>query len=384
MRVSVTVVSRQARLRWSAVLCGAALLCALPALIAALPVPRSPVTAAALRARILASARVPYQGYVNSTASLGLPPLPHLAGITDLLDGSTDQYAWYRSPGRWRAEVVTGTGETDTYQAGQATYLGSYWHNLFTKITGAQPARLPRPADLLPPALARRLLGLGTVADHLSRLPARRVAGVDAAGLRLSPADPASTVAAIDVWADPGSGLPVRVEITARGSSQPVLVSQFLALSQRRPALATVTPDPSPAAGFTTAREPDVNSVLNTDGDGDHDGTPFPARLAGLGEAAIPGGLPGVAVYGDGFTRFALLPLPGQAGQGAASAAARAGAATVSLSGQTGTVIRTPLLTVVLVTAGFRHTTFLLTGAVTPGLLERAGSGLVTGLRIRR
>ncbi len=49
--------------------------------------------------------------------------------------------------------------------------------------------------------------------DELSRLPARRVAGRSAAGLRLVPADPASTIARVDVWADEASGLPLRVEV---------------------------------------------------------------------------------------------------------------------------------------------------------------------------
>jgi len=52
---------------------GTALLCALPAVIAVLPVSASPISAAALRARILASARVPYEGYAESTVDLGLP-----------------------------------------------------------------------------------------------------------------------------------------------------------------------------------------------------------------------------------------------------------------------------------------------------------------------
>ena len=52
---------------------GTALLCALPAVIAALPVPSSAISAPALRDRILASAGVPYQGYAESTVNLGLP-----------------------------------------------------------------------------------------------------------------------------------------------------------------------------------------------------------------------------------------------------------------------------------------------------------------------
>ena len=105
--------------------CGVAVLCAVPVLIAALPVPASPLTATALRARILGSSGVAYQGYAESSMNLGLPSLPFLGSVSALLDGITDQYAWYRSPGHWRADVITGTGESDTYQAGPAPTSGA-------------------------------------------------------------------------------------------------------------------------------------------------------------------------------------------------------------------------------------------------------------------
>ena len=42
-----------------------------------------------------------------------------------------------------------------------------------------------------------------------------------AAGLRMTPADPASTVGRVDIWADPSSGLPLMVEVFGRGSGRP-------------------------------------------------------------------------------------------------------------------------------------------------------------------
>jgi hypothetical protein len=363
------------------VLTGTAVLCAVPAVIAALPVPDSTISAATLRARILASAHDPYQAYAESSVNLGLPQLPNLQDVSNLLDGTTDQYVWYHSPAYWRADVVTGTGESDTYADGGATYLWTYGRNLLTQVTGAQPVRLPRAADLLPPALARRLLATAGAADHYTRLPSRRVAGVAAAGLRLVPADQGTTIGAIDMWADPRTGLPVEVQITARGSTAPVLTSTLLELRQVRPDLGAVIPHPAPNLGITTTRLPNVDGVLNGDGDGDGDGTPFPATLAGLRHVTIPGSPPGVAVYGAGFSRLVLLPLPGDVGSDAMRAAIQAGAAGLPVTSQvTGALIRTPLINVVMVRAGFHHATFLLTGAVTPALLRGAASGLVSYL----
>jgi hypothetical protein len=370
----VSVVRRQAQWRWVAVVCGVALLCGLPAIVSALPVAASPLSASALRARILASGGVPYQGYAESSVDLGLPELPGLGDVTGLLDGVTDQYAWYRSPARWRADVITDAGENDTYQTGIGVFQWDYSHNLLTQIVGSQPVRLPRAADLLPPALAVRLLGFASSAAHLSRLPSRRVAGVDAAGLRLVPADAATTVGAVEIWADPADGLPVEVDVTGRGSGRPVLVARFLDLSRQRPALATVTPDPAPDVGFTTTELPDVSGILNGFG------PPLPGRLAGLRRVANPGGLQDVAAYGTGFSRFAVLPLPFRVGATAMNAARDAGAGGISLANGTGALIQTPLLTVLLAQPLSGGPVYLLTGTVTPALLTTAGSGLLNSI----
>lgn len=349
-----------------------ALLCALPAIVGAWPVPASSLSASALRARILRSADVPYQGYTESNVNLDLPSLPDLGDVSSLLDGITDQYAWYRSPGQWRADIITATGETDTYQTSQGTFQWDYSANLLTHIVGAQPVRLPQAADLLPPALALRLLGIASSATRISRLPTQRVAGVDAAGLRLAPDDPQTTIAAVDIWADPASGLPLQVDIIGQGTSQPVLVTRFLELNESRPSLAVVTPDPAPGVGVTSTRLPDISGILN------RFGAALPGQIAGMNRVAAPSGLQDVAAYGSGFSRFAVLPLPNRVGQSALSAAEDAGAGGISLSGGTGALIETPLLTVLLAQSQSGGPVYLLTGAVTPTLLIRAGSDLLS------
>jgi hypothetical protein len=353
------------------VACGVALICGLPAIVAAWPVPASSLSAAALRARMLRAAGAPYQGYVESSVDLDLPSLPDLADVSSLLDGVTDQYAWYRSPGEWRSDVITQTGETDTYQTGKGTFQWEYSENLLTRIVGAQPVRLPRAADLLPPSLALRLLSFASSATRFSRLPAQRIAGVDAAGLRLLPDDPDTTIGAVDIWADPATGLPVQVSIVGRGSAAPVLVTRFLELSQSRPPLSVVTPNPAPGVGMTTTQLPDVSGLLN------QFAPPLPAQIAGMNQVPVPGGLTDVAAYGSGFARFAALPLPNRVGQSALSAAQSAGAGGISLTGGTGALIETPLLTVLLAQSQNGGPVYLLTGAVTPSLLIRAGAALL-------
>lgn len=367
----MSVVRYQAWRRWLVVACGVGLLCGLPVIVGALPVPASPLPAAALRARILASVGVPYQGYAESSVNLGLPELPDLGDVSSLLDGTTDQEAWYLSPSRWRADVVTTAGETDTYQTSRGPFVWDYSSNLMTQILGSQPVRLPRAADLLPPELARRLLGYASPADRLSRLPSQRVAGVAAAGLRLVPDEPATTVGAVDIWADPATGLPVEVAVTGRGATRPILVARFLDLSERRPSLATVTPDPAPDVGFTTTVLPDITGIANGFG------AMLPPRIAGMDRAVSPGGLADVAAYGAGFSRFAVLPLPYGVGQRALDAASNAGAGGVGLSNGIGALMQTPLLTVLLAQSPSGGPVYLLTGTVTADLLIRAGNDLL-------
>ena len=141
---------------------------------------------------------MPYQGYAESTVNLGLPELPDLHNVSLLLDGTTDQYVWYRSPAYWRADDVsrqrTGS-ESDTYADGGVTYLWNYGTNLLTQVTGAEPVRLPRAPDLLPPDAGPAAAGhRGPRGPDLPAALGRRIAGVDAAGLRLVPAGPGTTI----------------------------------------------------------------------------------------------------------------------------------------------------------------------------------------------
>jgi hypothetical protein len=351
------------------VVAGTALLCAVPAIVAAWPVSASAVSAAQLRAAVLASGRVPFQGYAESEIDLSLPSLPDLRNVISLLDGSTDQYVWYRSPAQWRADVLTAAGEDDLYQTGDGTYDWDYAQNLLTQVVGSQPVRLPRAADLLPPELARRLVQFAGPGERAERLPSERVAGISAAGLRLAETDPRSTIGAVDIWADPRTGLPVQVEIFGRGSATPTLVSRFLDLSFSRPPAAVVTPDPGPGVGQTTTSLPDVSGVLNGYG------PPLPGHLRGFARVPVPGGLADVAAYGAGFARFAVVPLPGRDGLTVLNAASAAGA-TVQIAGGSAELLSVPLLTMLLVRSP-AGPVYLLAGTVTPAALERAAASLV-------
>ena len=65
----------------------------------------------------------------------------------------------------------------------------------------------------------------GVAGNREHRLLSPRMAGIDAAGLRLVPTSSQTTIGAVELWADPATGLPVQVEVFARGASTPELTS---------------------------------------------------------------------------------------------------------------------------------------------------------------
>src|SRR6266702_4938782 len=225
--------------RWLALLGAVALLAAMPAVVSALPVSAPSLSAAELLARVRGSTATPYQGYAESRASLGLPDLPVVGRQTALLGSITRIRAWVASPTLWRVDELTAIGERDLYQDESGTLEWDSGSNRVERTIGEPVVRFARAADLLPTELGRRLAAAATP-DETRPLPPRRVAGVDALGLRITPRSTSTTVGRVDLWADPSSGLPVRVELTARGGAGPIIVSSFLDLRQAAPAASTV------------------------------------------------------------------------------------------------------------------------------------------------
>jgi hypothetical protein len=358
--------------RWVVVVTGVALLCCLPSLASALPASVPARTPQQLESLILGSQRLSFSGYAESDASFGLPPLPAFSGVTPLLDGVTRMRVWQASPDRWRVDTLSDTGENDTYQIGDSTFVWDSGEELLTGIFGAEAIRLPRAADLVPSALGIRLISWAGPRARLSLLPPRRVAGQSAAGLAISPASPASTIARADIWAAASSGLPLLVQVFGRGSAQPALQAQFLQASAWTPERAVLTPQRGPGTGFTTTTPGDFAGVLSNLAD-----EPLPGRLAGFTRQRSP--VPQIGVYGSGLTSFAVLTFtPGTGGQLVGDALS-AGAVRVSFPDGSGAVAAAPLISLVLVQPDHSPTTILLVGLVSQATLEQAAVALAAG-----
>ncbi|MEN3358692.1 MAG: hypothetical protein V7637_2674 [Mycobacteriales bacterium] len=362
-------------LRWGAVAAGVAVLVSLPTVVQSLPVSDGGLTAAALLAKVHASEGSAYSGYAEAVGGLNLPLTDQFSSLTDLLGDRTRLRVWWRGRDDWRVDAISATGETDLHQDTTGSWTWDYESD-HAQRTAPVAVRLPEPADLDPAQLGRRLLSEADAAE-VTRLPARRVAGRDAPGLRLRPTDPQTTVTNVDVWVDPDTGAPLRVGVYGGNTARPVVETSYVDFSSSTPSQADTAFEP-PLGQHTTMESgtDDLASRVDTF-------APFlpPEQLAGYPLRQRLDGLGSVGTYGRGVTVLAAVPLPGQV----------AFALDRQLDGTPGIqqTSHGPMLSVgplsLLLTGRERGgRSWLLTGTMTPAALLRAADDLARApLRLR-
>jgi len=292
--------------RWGLVAALVGSLSALPTLAGALPADGAEVGAEQLLAKVRTSGDVGWSGYSESRGTLVLPDVRELSELPGLVGGTTRTRVWWRGPQDWRVDALSLVGETDTTRDGDGGWTWQSADRRATRLTGALDVRLPTAADLLAPTLGRRLARTADVTA--SRLPARRVAGRSAAGLRLVPRRPEmTTIGSVDLWVEPRTGLPLQVEVRAVGEPEASLVSTLLDLDLTTPSAGRTRFTPPGGAAVTVVEAPDLAALADRF-------APYllPEELAGLprrprSTVSVGGG---VGTYGDGFTALALVPLP--------------------------------------------------------------------------
>jgi hypothetical protein len=301
-----------------------------------------------------------------SAGGLSLPVTDQLTSVADLFSDRTTMRVWWRGPRDNRVDVVTAAGETGTHRGSLDTWTWDYESATATRST-AGPLDLPAPPDLLPNALGRRLLSEATD-DELMRIGARRVAGRDALGLRLTPGDEASSVSRVDLWVDGDSGLPLQVEVFEKDASPAALDTRFLDLDVGVPAAEIVGFQVPPAAAVREGQQAEV--VLEA-------GrrirpVALPAQLAGLARREVAGVPPGIGLYGRGVTLLAVAPVPERLANGLRRALASSPDAVVDELGTR--VAAGPVALMVVEPPG--RGPYVLTGTVTLDALADAAAEL--------
>lgn len=289
------------RARWLIVLVTAAALIAIPLASSARPAARSALSPPVLAEKIALSAGVAWSGQVSTSGGLQVPDSEGFANLAELLGQPNALRVWWRTAEDWRIDSLRSTGETDLFFNGHVLVRWVFETQRAT-IAPVSAVRLPDASDLLPATLGRLLLE-GARPDELSPLPSRRVAGVDATGLRLEPRAAASRIAQVDLWADPGTGLPLAVDVYAEGDRRPTVSTTVTELTLGEPPAASTTFDPAPSAELVYEESVDVAAAANAFAPVD-----LPRTVAGL--PARDGTDPGaVGVYGAGPASVIVIPL---------------------------------------------------------------------------
>jgi hypothetical protein len=276
-------------------------LCALPVAIAALRSSEARVSPSVLLDKIVSSALVGYQGYAESSAGLRLPEVPRAERALELLADRVRMRVWWRSPSAWRVDELSVIGEHGAYRDGSGLWVWDSERRAATRVEGVPTVRFPRASDLLPPELGRRLAAAARP-HEVSSLPSRLVAGIGAAGIRLTPSILETTVDHVDMWVDPASGLPLSVEITPHKSDAPIIASTFLDLDLRLPDPEVVRFQSPPDAAVNFTEAADFAQAVDRY-------SPFvlPEEIGGRPLHSSAAGAAGI--YGDGFALIAVLAL---------------------------------------------------------------------------
>jgi outer membrane lipoprotein-sorting protein len=325
-------------------------------------------TPAQLLAHVADPTTSPLTGTVVETASFGLPSLPGTANPTSLaslLTGSHTIRVWYSSPQRFRLAVPGPLSESDLFRDGSTAWLWQSTANSVTEFSlpvhQATPAS-PAVAALTPQQAAQQVLAAVGKTTVVSVDRNVLVAGQAAYELVLAPKDARSLIGQVQIAIDGRNGVPLRLQVFARGASSPAFQVGYTFIQFAAPAPADVSF--TPPSGAKVTRE----------------------DLAGARQSGPGSGRADASVFGSGWLTVLDLPSSGltspagpdggpvsisnAAGDSAAVLGALLKSATpVSGTWGSGRLLRTSLISA-LITSNGR----LFVGAVQPGVLYAAAA----------
>ena len=366
---------RTRRLRWFAPLAVAAVIgfvAAVPNLASAAPPPLAPLSAQQLIAKVHQANVNALSGTIDLTANLGIPNLSALtdaagggrhgsAGFnpTSLLSGSHQALVWFDGPDRNRVALLQTMAETDVVHNGQSVWT---WDSTSKKVdhytlsattsTGRQAEAKAVEPITTPEQMANDLLAQITPSTAVSVTTTDLVAKKAAYQLVLSPKSSESTVDRAVIAVEGSSGLPLRVQIFAKGQKKAAIELGFSSIDFSAPAASNFNFSPPP--GSTVADK----AV------GRHDPATAPGKTPGNAPGTTPDETTptdnGPVTVGQDWSTVAIfsnVTLPAQAGE-----FLRAG---TPVSG--GTLIGTPLVNVLVLNDGR-----IAVGAVNASALEAA------------
>jgi outer membrane lipoprotein-sorting protein len=252
----------------------------------------------------------PLTGTVVETTSLGLPQLPQTGNptsLSSLLTGSHTVKVYWQDAKHFRLAVPQSLSESDVIRNGSTAWLWQSNKNEVTKFTvpADNSNKMPTPttAPLTPQQAANQVLqqvGKTTAVSVQSNVD---VAGEAAYQLVLAPKDARSTIGSVRIAIDGKTGVPLRLQVFAKGGTTPAFQVGYTSISYTAPNPANFTFTPPRGATVTTPGAKNANGTKSPSSD-----------MAGAG------------TYGSDWLTVAELPssalLPGSSGTGSAASPA--------------------------------------------------------------
>jgi hypothetical protein len=262
-------------------------------------------TPAQLLAQVNSDAKLPpLTGTVVETTSLGLPQLPQAAdptSLSSLITGSHTVNIYYEDATHYRVQVPQTMSEMDAIRDGNTLWYWDSTQNAVTEYTytgTSNPASNPASKKdhvqtgpvLTPQQAANEVLQAVGKTTTLSVQSNVMVAGEPAYQLVLAPKDKRSLVGQVVIAIDGKYGVPLRVQVFAKGATSPAFQVGFTQIAFVTPAPANLQFTPPPGAKVTK-----VNVVSD------------PGKKA-TGTGSANNDTTGFGVFGSGWLTVAEIP----------------------------------------------------------------------------
>ncbi|MEV0128253.1 sigma-E factor regulatory protein RseB domain-containing protein [Dactylosporangium sp. NPDC050688] len=234
-------------------------------------------------------------GTVVERADLGLPALPSLLGeqsseLTSLVSGKHTLRVWYSGPDKARLSLLGTQGQSDIIHNGADTWTwnsksGKAQHYKSTGGEAKTPGAIPSEMPKSPQEAADLALKAIDPTTQVSIGNSAKIAGRDAYELILRPRDTASLISQVRLAIDAQEKLPLRVQVLAKGDSNPAFEVAFTQVSFTRPDDAQFVFNP-PAG--TKVEEADPAKAEATAGEQQHPAGTEPKRtVIGTGWTSV-------------------------------------------------------------------------------------------------
>jgi outer membrane lipoprotein-sorting protein len=219
----------------------------------------APRTPSQLLADVSASGHPDLIGTVVQTASLGLPSLPSSIGsnsavdgtsLSSLLAGSHTMWVWFAGPQHFRLAVPGTLSESDLVRDGNTLWQWQSASDTATRYTlsRARATSLTVQPPITPQQAAQEAIAAAGRSTAVSAGPNVTVAGQSAYQLVLAPKDHRSLIGQVRIAEDAANGVPLRVDVFARGAKSPAIQVGYTQVQFTAPAPSELTFTAPPGA----------------------------------------------------------------------------------------------------------------------------------------